>query len=97
MKTLVIVASAAEYERAIETAKTLDGPVVWGLESTGSYANAFARRLLSQGAMVYEVPGAFTKRHRERSSRTGKSDALDAHAIAEAVLRESAPKLRCLR
>lgn len=60
-----------------------------GLESTGCYAKAFARRLLKSGACVYEVPGSFTKRHRQRSSRTGKSDPLDAQAIGEAVLRES--------
>ncbi len=37
---------------------------------------------------MYEVPGPFTKRHRKRASEAGKSDVLDAKAIAEAVLRE---------
>ncbi len=45
--------------------------------------------MLKADACVYEVPGSFTKRHRQQSSRTGKSAALDAQAIAEAVLRES--------
>ncbi len=44
--------------------------------------------LVESGALVYEVPGAFTKRHRKRASQVGKSDMLDAKAIAEAVLRE---------
>jgi len=41
------------------------------------------------GSIVYEVPGSFTKRHRKHASQTGKSDVLDARAIAEAVLREA--------
>lgn len=63
---------------------------MWGLEGSGSYGRAFADVLLGQGATVYEVPGAFTKRHRKHASRRGKSDLLDARAIAEAVLREAA-------
>ena len=51
VKTFVIAATTAGYQSAIETAKTLDGLVVWGLENTGA-------------------------------------DALDAQAIAEAILRE---------
>lgn len=87
IQTMTISADQRGYKKAMAAARHL-GTVVWGLESTGCYANAFARRLLDAGATVYEVPGSFTKRHRERSSRTGKSDALDAQAIAEAVLRE---------
>ena len=35
------------------------------------------------------MPGLLTKRHRRQASRKGKSDRNDAHAVAEAVLRES--------
>lgn len=87
VNSLVIPTTQAGYEQALARAKEL-GEVVWGLESTGCYGSAFARALLESGAVVYEVPGSFTKRHRRRSSRTGKSDALDAQAIAEAVLRD---------
>lgn len=89
VRTLSIPATPGGYAQAIKAAGALPGSVTWGLESTGSYANAFARELLNLGATVYEVPGSFTKRHRKASSRTGKSDPLDAQAIAEAVLRES--------
>lgn len=77
------------YAQALARSRTYDD-VVWGLEGTGSYGRAFADALSEADAIVYEVPGAFTKRHRKHASRHGKSDALDAHAIAEAVLRESA-------
>lgn len=89
VQTLTITADQKGYAKALNAARKLRGEVTWGLESTGCYANAFARRLLECKATVYEVPGSFTKRHRQRSSRTGKSDCLDAQAIAEAVVRES--------
>jgi len=89
VQVLKISADAAGYEQSLAYARSLNAEIFWGLESTGCYAGAFARVLIASGAVVYEVPGSFTKRHRQRSSRTGKSDALDAQAIAEAVLRES--------
>lgn len=88
IETLTIPATDEGYASALETGAKF-GNVRWGLESTGSYGNAFAKFLCEREAEVYEVPGSFTKRHRRRSSRTGKSDALDAQAIAEAVLREA--------
>lgn len=87
VRTLTIPTTEAGYTDALQTATAL-GETRWGLESTGCYGNAFAKMLLQSGAEVFEVPGSYTKRHRRRSSRTGKSDALDAQAIAEAVLRE---------
>lgn len=88
VQSVTIPTTQAGYVQALQTAAQL-GEVTWGLESTGCYGSAFARMLIEGGALVYEVPGSFTKRHRRRSSRTGKSDALDAQAIAEAVLREA--------
>ena len=38
---------------------------------------------------MYEIPGRLTKRHRAHSTRTGKSDPIDARSIAEVVLREN--------
>lgn len=69
--------------------------VAWGLEGTGSYGRCFAQELLRVGAIVHEVPGAISKRHRNRLRHRGKSDPQDAHAIAEAMLRErsSLPRL----
>jgi transposase len=88
VKTLTISATDEGYANALQAAADL-GNVRWGLESTGCYGNALAKFLCEHEAEVFEVPGSYTKRHRRRSSRTGKSDALDAQAIAEAVLREA--------
>ena len=85
---LSIAATARGYAKAIEVGRRF-GDVRWGLEGTGSYGAMFAQSLVAVGATVYEVPGIFTKRHRKHESRRGKSDPIDARAIAEAVLRES--------
>jgi transposase len=87
---LTIPATPAGYHAALDAVAQL-GPrtsVVWGIEGSRSYGRAFAELLLGAGATVYEVPGALTKRHRQHASRRGKSDRLDACAVAEVVLRE---------
>jgi transposase len=83
---LSVPATSRGYAKAIEASRQY-GEVRWGLEGTGSYGALFAQELVASGAAVYEVPGSFTKRH--RGSRHGKSDPIDAKAIAEAVLREA--------
>jgi transposase len=85
---LTIDTTAEGYTKALDVASRY-GNVFWGLEGTGSYGRAFADFLVERGAVVYEVPGSFTKRHRKHASQRGKSDAYDARAIAEAVLREA--------
>ncbi len=87
-KQLLIETTAEGYQQALDAASEFEA-VRWGLESTGCYGSAFAKCLVEAGAVVFEVPGSFTKRHRKRASQSGKSDPLDAKAIAEAVLRES--------
>lgn len=82
-----IAATSAGYIEAIERSARYS-PLTWGLEGTGSYGRPFADMLVKNGGTVYEVPGTVTKRHRRRLLRKGKSDPQDAHAIAEAVLRE---------
>lgn len=87
VESLSISANSVGYAQAIEkTASYSD--LIWGMEGTGSYGRPFANALARGGHTVYEVPGAVSKRHRKRLRRPGKSDPQDAHAIAEAVLRE---------
>lgn len=82
-----IAAEPSGFAEALRELRCGDN-VVWGLEGTGTYGRAFADYLVSRGLTVYEVPGAVTKRHRKHSTRPGKSDPIDARAIADAVLRE---------
>ena len=84
---ITIPANDEGYSQAVEHGNQF-GEVEWRLEGTGPYGHGVADALLKTGAVVYEVLGACTKRHRRHGSRLGKSDVLDAYAIAEAVLRE---------
>ena len=82
-----ISANDIGYSDAIARSKKYSA-CIWGLEGAHSYGRGFAGALVAIEAYIFEVPGAFTKRHRRFSSRPGKSDESDARAIAEAVLRE---------
>ena len=83
------IRGATQYEKA-DHVMAQYGPIVWGLESTGSYGRQFAQFLVARGATVLEVPARLTKRFRRHASRLGKSDAADARVIGEVVLREHA-------
>jgi transposase len=58
----------------------------FGLESAGHYAYALARRLIAAGEEVLEVPPALADAERRRGRR-GKSDPIDALAIARITAR----------
>ncbi len=81
------------YASALAVGRRL-GCTDWGLEGAGCYGYAFSVYARAQGATVMEVPGILTKRHRRQSSHRGKSDDMDARAIAEVILRE-ADRLSC--
>lgn len=87
VQQLTIGTTADGYEQALALGDSL-GCTEWGIEGAGCYGFAFAVFARAHGATVVEVPGAFTKRHRRNASQRGKSDAQDARAIAEVVLRE---------
>jgi transposase len=79
-------ATKAGYEQLLVWARTF-GPVRRaGVECTGSYGAALARRLRVEGVQVIEVnqPDKATRRRR------GKTDAIDAETAARAVLSERA-------
>jgi transposase len=85
--SLTIPTNPDGYRAALSASSEL-GCNEWGIEGSGLYWHAFAVFVAASGSSVFEVPGAFTKRHRRHSSRHGKSDTNDAQAVAEALLRE---------
>ena len=85
VEQVTIPTTDAGYERALAVSERL-GCTEWGLEGSGCYGYAFAVYAGAHGAVVFEVPGVMTKRQRRHSSRRGKSDENDAHAIAHVVL-----------
>jgi transposase len=74
------------FHTAVERVGKLAGEIVWGIEGAYTYGRGLAEHLTSQGFTVYEVPGSVSKRHRSQSTHHGKSDPIDARAIAHAVL-----------
>lgn len=58
------------------------------VEGSGSYGAGLARHLLSVGETVREVPASLAHRERRRKGSQGKSDPVDALAIARVVARE---------
>jgi transposase len=75
-------ATAAGYGQLLAWTRRLGAVQRAGVEGTGSYGAALARRLRAEGVSVIEVnqPDAGHRRRR------GKTDALDAEAAARAVL-----------
>jgi len=60
----------------------------FGIECSGTYGAALAKVLLAAGVDVREVPPKLSVRERRRGRRLGKSDPLDALAIARVTARE---------
>jgi transposase len=67
-----------------------DGPRRWGIEGAWGYGRGLAQHLVAAGETVYEVSPRWTAEARKSARRPGKSDALDALAVARLVLGEAA-------
>lgn len=62
----------------------------WGIEGSGQYGRGLAQRLVRGGAAVVEVNPRLTATMRRGSRPRGKSDRLDALAVARVVQQEGA-------
>ena len=65
---------------------------IWAVEGAGYLGRGLAQYLAEQGERAHEVNGKWTARRRRTMRRPGKSDRLDAHAVAT-LLREEAETL----
>ncbi len=65
---------------------------VWAVEGAWYLGRGVAQYLAAEGEQVHEVSGRLTAKRRTRAVRPGKSDRLDAHAVA-LLLREEAARL----
>lgn len=84
----------AGHRRLLAWRKGHGGDVRIGIESSGNYGNGLARMLVAAGEDVYEVPANLSHREARRQGR-GKSDPIDAVAIARVMAREdSLPRPR---
>jgi transposase len=62
----------------------------WGIEGAGNYGRGLAQYLVGQGETVYDINPRWTAAERQRARQPGKSDRLDARAVALVVWREAA-------
>jgi len=73
----------------LEWRRSLEGEVRIGVECSGSYGQPIASVLVTAGEDVFEVPANLSHREARRQNR-GKSDPIDAVAIARVVGRGDA-------
>ena len=64
----------------------------WAVEGAGSFGRGLAQFLAERGEAMHEVNPRWTAQRRRSARRPGKSDRLDALAVAK-LLREEAPTL----
>jgi transposase len=71
-------------------AAALPGPRVWGIEGAWNYGRGLAQQLVAAGATVYEINPRWRAFGRRHARKPGKSDCLDARAVALFVRQEAA-------
>ena len=85
---LTISASADGTLAALRFAATLDSERVWAVEDCRHVSGRLERELLASGDRVVRVAPGLTETSRRAAREPGKSDPIDATAIARAALRE---------
>jgi transposase len=85
---LTVPARTTGHERLVAWARRLSGEVVFALEDCRGVSGALERFLLGRGERVVRVPPRLMAGARRGGRRRGKSDAIDALAVARVALRE---------
>jgi transposase len=83
-----ILASDAGSLDALRFAADLDAERVWAIEDCRHVSARLERALLAAGERVVRVPAGMTGQTRKISREAGKSDPIDARAVALAVVRD---------
>jgi transposase len=85
--------TAAGWRELLTWAAGLGGegaPRRWGIEGAWGYGRGLAQHLVAAGETVYEVSPRWTAEARKSARKPGKSDVLDALAVARLVLQDAA-------
>ncbi len=85
---LEIPATEAGHRAALHWARELDGERVWALEDCRHVSRRLEGALLDAGEQAVRVPPRLTGSSRREERRVGKSDRIDALAVARVVVRE---------
>ena len=76
------------FRELLDWGRDLDSERIWALEDCRHVSAAFERLLIGEGERVVRVPPKLMGESRKGERTAGKSDAIDALAIARAALRE---------
>jgi transposase len=83
-----VKARQAGHEQLLAWARALDQERLWALEDCRHVSGSLERFLLARGERVVRVPPRLMAEARRSGREQGKSDAVDALAVARAALRE---------
>ena len=85
---LTAAARKAGFAELLEWGRSLDVERVWAIEDCRHVSGSFERFLIASGERVVRVPPKLMGESRRGERTSGKSDPIDALAIARAALRE---------
>jgi transposase len=83
-----VEASTAGFERVLGWARELDPERVWAIEDCRHVSGRLERFLLARGERIVRVAPKLMAGARKSARQRGKSDLIDATAVARAALRE---------
>jgi transposase len=85
------------FGRLVKWARALDRERVWAIEDCRHVSGSFERFLLARGERVVRVPPRLMGQARRGGRERGKSDLIDAVAVARAAIREGLDTLPSAR
>jgi transposase len=85
---LTAPARRAGFSELLDWGKRLNGERIWALEDCRHVSGSFERFLVASGERVVRVPPKLMGQSRRGERTRGKSDPIDALAVARAALRE---------
>ena len=91
---LEIRADEAGHRAALRWARELDGERMWAMEDCRGLSRRFEQALIAAGERVVRVPPKMMGASRRGEREPGKSDQIDARAVARAVVREGSERFR---
>jgi transposase len=90
---LTAPARTSGFDRLLDWARGLDGERIWAIEDCRHVSGPFERYLVARGETVVRVPPKLMGQSRKAERTAGKSDEIDAAAIARAALRHGPENL----
>jgi transposase len=84
---------ARGFDQVLQWARRLGRDRVWALEDCRHVSGSFERFLIARGERVVRVPTRLMANSRRSSRQRGKSDRIDAIAVARAALAEGVDTL----